>query len=56
MKSQQENTSGTDDQPLDEMAEAIRAWHRGESLTEKQIELVDQARRESLARAHGVDL
>jgi len=42
--------------PFQETSEAIRAWHRGAPLTERQRALIDQARIECLARAHGVDL
>lgn len=37
-----------------EMAEAIRTWHRGGTLSAAQIELIDQARRTALGRALGV--
>jgi len=37
-----------------EMAEAIRAWFRGEPLSPAQIDLVDHARRAVLGRALGL--
>lgn len=39
-----------------DLVEAFRAWHRGEPLTERQRDLIDQARIQCLARAYGVDL
>lgn len=41
---------------LAEAADAIRAWHRGEPLSERQADLVEQARIQCFARAIGADL
>ncbi|MCO5730138.1 hypothetical protein [Rhizobium sp. SSA_523] len=36
----------------EDLAEAIRAWHRGMPLSGRQIDLIDDARRSVLLRAH----
>ncbi|CCF19098.1 protein of unknown function [Pseudorhizobium banfieldiae] len=40
----------------EETADAIRSWHRGESLTERQANLIHQAGQQTLARALGAQL
>lgn len=40
----------------DEITAAYKAWHRGESLTDRQRDLIDQARIECLSRVYASGL
>ena len=39
-----------------ELADAIRAWHNGATITAYQADLIDAARRQVLIRAFGFDV
>lgn len=56
MKSLENGSSGIEGVSKAEVADAIRAWHRGDKLTITQSSLVEQARVITLGRAYGVCL
>ena len=56
MKTHENNSSGIEGVSKSAVADAIRAWHRGDVLAETQIELINTARIVTLGRAYGLPL
>lgn len=52
----QEVASNTHQACQNSVAEAIRAWHRGDQLSEEQLTLIDLVQRKCFARALGYTL
>lgn len=56
MKSHEKCSSGIEGVSVSAVSDAIRAWHRGDKLTESQSSLIEQARVITLGRAYGISL